>query len=204
MGCNGPEGPCGYQAGAPNGSTHKPALSICLYHGDFSVLTSGASAAILCSVGGGGGISEEVLDGSWTDGTGVGTSFLAGTGSASTTAGAVDPMSIIPIGEGVGGYARADGVWEMTYSLPGCAYCSGPPDLTGGEVQTGYATAPSMTGPWTAQGVLSPAYCTGQPRTVFGYADQAYEWVDRWTGGLNETQAPIRLEPMTASPWSCQ
>jgi hypothetical protein len=202
MGCNGPVGPCGYQAGAPHGSTHKPNFSICTYHGDFSVLTNGASAAILCSMGGGGGISEEVLDGSWTNGTGVGTAFMAGIGPRA--AGVVTPASIIAIGEGVGGYEQADGTWAMTYALPGCAYCTGPPDLKRGQVQTGYATAPSMTGPWTAQGVLSPAYCTGQPRTIFGSADQAYEWVDRWSGTLNETQAPIRLEPMTASPWSCQ
>ena len=51
---------------------------------------------------------------------------------------------------------RSDGTWLMTYSLPGCRYCSGPPKLktAGGasEVRTGYATAKSMTGPWTAQG----------------------------------------------------
>ncbi len=29
MGCNGPLGPCGYQAGRPHGSTHKPKLGIC-------------------------------------------------------------------------------------------------------------------------------------------------------------------------------
>jgi hypothetical protein len=205
MGCNGPMGPCGYQAGAPHGTTHKPNLRICADDGDFSILTSRASAAILCSMG---GISEEVLDRWWANGTGVGTKSMPGIAAASETARTANPASIVPVGEGVGGYERADGTWEMTYSLPGCGYCTGPPALktAGGakEVQAGYATAPSMTGRWTAKGVLSSAYCTGQPRTVFGSAAEAYEWVDRWTGTLNETKAAVRLEPMTANPWSCQ
>src|SRR5260370_2889749 len=58
MGCNGPAGPCGAQASPPHGSTHKPSLWICADDRDFSVITSGASAAIRCSMG---GISEERL-----------------------------------------------------------------------------------------------------------------------------------------------
>lgn len=201
LGCNGPAGPCGSQAGAPHGSTHKPSLWICADDGDFSVIRSGASAAIVCSMG---GISEEALTRWWADGTGAGTKSMPGLAPAVT----VGPAFIIPVGEGVGAYQRPDRTWEMTYSLPGCGYCSGPPALktAGGatEVRAGYATAPAMMGPWTARGVLSAAYCTGQPRTVAAPGGVAYEWVDRWTGSRNETAAGIRLEPMTASPWSCR
>jgi hypothetical protein len=204
MGCNGPAGPCGSQAGGPHGSTHKPALYICADDGDFSVITSGASAAILCSMG---GISEEVLDHNWANGTGVGTKAIPSISRSMSAMAPMAPAAIIPVGEGVGAFHEPNGSWEMTYSLPGCGYCSGPPALktAGGaaEVRAGYATAPGMTGPWTARGVLSPAYCTGQPRTVFTAGGVAYEWVDRWTGSRNETAASIRLEPMAASPWSC-
>jgi hypothetical protein len=210
MGCNGPAGPCGSQAGAPHGSTHKPALKICADDGDFSVITSGSSAAIICSLG---GLSEEQLAGSWASGTGSGTKNLArmaaalassGTGRASP-AGAAPAR--LPLAEGEGADQLPDGTWEMTYSLPGCGYCSGPPALKSAagakEVQQGYATAPAMMGPWTAQGVLSPAYCTGQPRTVFLAGGTEYEWVDRWLGTINEKGAAVLLEPMSASPWSC-
>jgi len=203
MGCNGPAGPCGYQAGG-RGSTHKPNLKICDDDGDFSIITEGAAAAILCSMG---SISEEGLNKWWTDGTRPGTKAMPRI--IVPFAAAVDtPASIVPVGEGVGAYQRSDGTWVMVYSLPRCGYCSGPPALrtAGGatEVRAGYATAPAMTGPWTARGVLSPAYCTGQPRTVFTAGGQAYEWVDRWTGSRNEAKASIGLEPMAARPWSCR
>jgi hypothetical protein len=87
----------------------------------------------------------------------------------------------------------------MTYSLPQCGYCSGPPAVKSaagpGEVQAGYATAPGMMGPWTDHGPLSAAYCTGQPRTVFSVGDTEYEWIDRWHGTPNEAGATVLLEP---------
>ncbi len=215
MGCNGPAGPCGSQAGAPHGSTHKPALWICADDGDFSVITSGASAAIICSMG---GLSEEGLTSSWANGTGSGTKNLAhlaaalagaspaGASPASASPAGASPASL-PAAEGPGGYQLSDGTWEMTYSVPRCGYCTGPPALKSAagakEVQAGYATAPGMLGPWTAQGVLTPTYCTGQPRTVFSAGGAVYEWVDRWLGTLNEKGAAVLLEPMSASPWSC-
>ncbi|WP_370100859.1 hypothetical protein [Streptacidiphilus sp. MAP12-20] len=205
MGCNGPAGPCGYQAGAPHGSTSKPRLRICGYDGDFSILTSGRSAAIICSMG---GISEERLNNWWADGTGMGTRVVSGAalGIRPSAATAADPM--IPIGEGEGAYRRPDKSWEMTYSLPGCAYCSGPPALltAGGarQVRTGHAVAPTMMGPWTPRGPRSPAYCTGQPRTVFTAAGRPYEWMDRWTGARNEATAAIGWVPLATTPWSCR
>jgi hypothetical protein len=205
MGCNGPAGPCGYQAGAPLGSTNKPSLHTCVDAGDFSILTSGPAAAILCSDT---GISEEQLDASWVNGTGPGTKAVPGSELGLRTRAAAVAADLIPIGEGEGAYQRPNGSWEMTYSLPGCGYCSGPPALltAGGaqQVQTGYATAPTMTGPWTLGGTLSPDYCTGQPRTVFTADGQPYEWMDRWTGALNETAAAIGWVPVGTTPWSCQ
>lgn len=208
MGCNGPAGPCGYQAGGPHGSTHKPALRQCDDNGDFSIITSGRAAAIICSQG---TLAEQKLNYWWTDGTRQGSTGLAGVhfAAASAAAAAVD-------GEGVGAYQLPGGSWEMVYSTPGCGYCTGPPQLktAGGatEVQAGYSTAPTMLGPWTPGpangGLLSTAYCTGQPRTVFSADGQAWEWIDRWTGSDNETSASVMLEPMAASQavpstWRC-
>jgi hypothetical protein len=188
LGCDGPLGPCGSSAGGRDGFDHKPKLTVCDKDGDFSIITDGTSAAILCQHG---TLAEEQLASSWIDGDGVGHQQLAGLTRA----------------EGEGAYRLPNGTWEMTYSLPGCGYCTGPPTLKSAagpkEVQTGYATAPSMLGPWTAHGVLSTAYCVGQPRTVFTVRGQAYEWIDSWTGSPNETQAGFRLEPMDTSAWSC-
>lgn len=190
VGCNGPLGPCGSSAGAPFGTDHKPTLVPCADDGDFTILTSGSAAAIICSQG---TLSQEMLDANWTNGTGEGTHQI--------------PLAGVVSAEGVGGFQRDDGTWEITYSDPQCGYCSGPPNYgtAGGatQVQTGYATAPTLNGTWTAQGVLSSDYCTGQPRTVFTADGQPYEWIDQWTGSRNETEAPIKLEAMNSSPWSC-
>jgi hypothetical protein len=202
MGCNGPLGPCGYQAGKPYGSTHKPRLTACDVPGDFSVITDGdGHAAIICSHQ---TLSEQPLSKWWTDGTGTGTTGLAGLRNAALAL----PDTAAALAEGVGAFRVHRGLWEMTYSTPECGYCTGPPLLkaAGGantEVQAGYAIAPTMLGPWSNPSLLSPAYCTGQPRTVFRADGVAWEWVDRWLGTPNETTADVLLEPMTASPWSC-
>ncbi|MEW1955331.1 hypothetical protein [Terrabacter sp. NPDC080008] len=190
MGCNGPMGPCGSSAGAPFGSDHKPTLVPCLNNGDFSIGTDGDKATIVCSLG---SLSQEELTPSWTDGTGNGTKVikLAGVTSA----------------EGVGIFKRQDGTWQLTYSTPNCGYCSGPPmNLSAAGptmVRTGYATAPEMLGPWTAQGTLSQDYCRGQPRTVFTADGRPFEWLDRWTGDRNETEASVQLEDLSVTPWTC-
>ena len=103
-------------------SYHVPAyyVMVCNDNGDFSVLTSGASAAVVCSLG---GLSEEQLSRWWADGTGVGTRNLTGLARPMTA------TASLPFGEGAGGFLRSDGTWELTYSLPGCGYCTGPPAL---------------------------------------------------------------------------
>ncbi len=204
MGCRGPLGPCGYQNSGPHGSTHKPRLKICDDDGDFSIITSGTAAAIICSQY---ALSEERLDRWWTEGSGRGASGLAGVRAPAAVSAA--QAQVAAIGEGVGAYQVSASEWQMTYSAPACGYCTGPPRLLAAdgsvkEVRAGYATAPSMLGPWKPQGELSAAYCAGQPRTVFVLPGQgAWEWVDRWTGSRNERDAAILLEPMAASPWSC-
>lgn len=200
MGCNGPAGPCGTGAGAPHGSTHKPALHQCNgNNGDFALLKdSGGGAAIVCSYGG--TLAEEHLDYSWANGNGTGSNSLGGLTAAAEGPGAwQDP---------------ATGDWVMTMSDPKCGYCTG----TG----TGYMTAPDMMGPWTAvanvgfsaptdaRRKISGNSCGGQPRTVSVLPGQsgpvAFQMIDIWgttsTGAAsrNQTVADTVMSPLAYDP----
>jgi hypothetical protein len=157
-------------------------MTDCDNNGDFSIVTApGQRPVILCSMSG--AISEEQLAPGWVDGDATGTKDIP-------------RLS----GEGVGAAEVPGGTWITVYSAPGCGYCSGTASAAGAvSVHAGYATAPTLLGPWTPRGYLSPAPCLGQPRTVAA----GYEWVDEWTGSPNETAAKVLLEPMTADPWSC-
>lgn len=184
MGCNGPAGPCGRDAGAPHGSTHRPALHQCNGNdGDFTIATAGTLAALVC--GDSNHLSEESLDSFWANGTGIGATDLAGLSHVEAPGVYQDPAS---------------GTWVLTYSDPNCGYCSG----TG----TGYATAPGMLGPWQAPGDvgwaapqagrrdISATSCGGQPRTVSVVDQQAWQGIDLWTGTRNEAHAGLRYEPL--------
>jgi hypothetical protein len=186
MGCNGPAGPCGKSAGAPHGSTYKPKLNQCNgNNGDFALVPDGTSAAIICSYGG--TLAAERLDWNWANGTSQGANGLAGLTDV----------------EGVGAWQDpASGTWVMTYSEK-CGYCTGTP--------TGYATAPSLTGPWSAPGNLgwsAPAGgrrdvslgCGGQARTVSVVDGVPYQGTDLWMGTRNETSADTLLSPLSYSP----
>lgn len=187
MGCNGPAGPCGASAGAPHGSTHKPTLHQCNgNNGDFALVPDNAGgAAIICSYGG--TLAEEHLDVSWANGNGVGSNGLAGLADV----------------EGVGAWQdQATGTWVMTYAEK-CGYCTGTP--------TGYATAPSLMGPWTAPANLgwsSPPGgrrdfslgCGGQARTVGVVDNQPYQVSDLWEGTRNETTAGVMLSQLLYGP----
>jgi hypothetical protein len=186
MGCNSPVGPCGKSAGAPHGSTYKPKLNQCNgNNGDFALVPDGTSAAIICSYGG--TLAVERLDWNWANGTGQGANGLAGLSGV----------------EGVGAWQDpATGTWVMTYSEK-CGYCTGTP--------TGYATAPSVTGPWSAPGNLgwsAPAGgrrdfslgCGGQARTVSVVDGGPYQGTDMWMGTRNETNADLLLSPLTYTP----
>lgn len=203
MGCKGPFGPCGQQAGPRHGFTAKPSLRTCITNGDFSILTAGSHAAIVCSQN---GIYVEGLDSSWINGTGRFAGIPARVSAAEL--GSRSPF-FVGVGEGVGAAPMPDGSWMMTFSSPGCGYCTGPPlnRSAGGHtgVKTGFAIAPTIFGPWRVRGNLSARWCTGQPRTAFTVDGQPYQWVDRWLGTRNETGAGVLLKPLPAAPgsWSC-
>lgn len=183
MGCNGPAGPCGYTA--PFGSVHKPSLTICGGNGDIGVAQPVGAAPYLLCTNANQTLSEEQLSFWGADGTGVGATNLAGLAAT----------------EAPGAYQDASGTWILTYSDPNCGYCTGDP--------TGYATAASPAGPWTApvnvgfgappagRRDLSATSCGGMARTVSVLGGQAYEGVDLWTGSANETVAGLHFEPLT-------
>lgn len=188
MGCNGPAGPCGAEAGGPHGSTHLPQLSQCNgNNGDFGIGVTGSTAVLICSYGG--TLAEEQLDSNWANGTGTGSNGLAGLAGV----------------EGVGAWQdQATGNWIMTYAEK-CGYCTG--------TATGYATASSLLGPWTAPanvGWSAPAGgrrdvslgCGGQARTVSVVDGVPYQITDTWMGQRNETQADTILSPLTYAPVS--
>ena len=193
MGCNGPTGGCGTEAGAPHGTTHIPALHQCDgNNGDFTITETGTTAILICSYGG--VLSEEQLDTWWTNGSGTGSTSLAGLTSVEAPGVWQD---------------AASGTWLMTFSDVECGYCTG----TG----TGYATASSPLGPWTSPVNLSAASsttpaggrrditatsCGGQPRTVSVVDGVPYQGIDLWTGSRNETTAGVLYSPLTYTPTS--
>lgn len=202
MGCNGPAGPCGYTA--PNGSYHKPSLDTCAGNGDFTIVPNGSGNPVMVCTQANQTLSEQQI-GYWgVDGVpGTGSNNIAGLTSV----------------EAPGAFRDAgSNQWILTYSDPHCGYCGG----TG----TGYATAASLAGPWTAPGNpgvaapstgrrdLSATSCGGQPRTVSIVDGVPYQGVDLWTGALNETNAGLHFELLTYTgqsspwqpftPWPCQ
>ncbi|MEO3927707.1 hypothetical protein ABGB07_28135 [Micromonosporaceae bacterium B7E4] len=193
MGCNGPEGPCGDGAGPPYGSTTKPRLTICGGNGDFSIVTNGSAAPQLFCTNADQTFSQEQLDTWGTNGTGTGTRNLAGLRNV----------------ESPGAYRdQATGKWLMTFSDPNCGYCAG----TG----TSYATADSLSGPWTAppntgyspavagRRAISATSCGGQPRTVFTVDGRTYQWIDlwgRWNGdSANQARAGVVFAELSYTP----
>lgn len=184
MKCSGPQGPCG--------SPYKPSIYGCNTGGDFSIAVQKTTAWLICS-GANRIITIEKLGPGYMNGLNVWHGMISN-GAA----------------EGVGiGILRLATGYEAVWSQPNCGFCSGPPLLKAAapgatEVQAGYATALNLSGPWTYQGVLSPGYCTGQPRTVFGALGVSWEWDDHWNGTPRETSAPVAMIPLEMTPWSCQ
>jgi hypothetical protein len=212
MGCNGPAGPCGVEAGGPNGSSHKPALgAYCGANGDFSIHTSGNEAWLICTKSNVVHLDIVHLDTWWTNGNGIGAHNVAG-------------LTKI---EGPGVYYDTTSArWVLTYGIPNCGYCT--------STGAGYATASSPGGPYTppvdiaAGGVpgngrrmISADSCGGQPRTVSVVDGVAYEGIDLWMGTRNETAAGLYLAPLVSrsvygvagdgglfrgglAPWACE
>ncbi len=187
MGCNGPAGPCGYQA--PYGTVHKPTLKYCVGNDDLSIVTPPGGQPVALCTNADQTAAEEELDQWGTNGDGTGSSDLAGLTSVESVGAYQDPTT---------------NTWIMTYSDYNCGYCAGD--------ATGYATAPSLLGPWTAPGNvgagaptnarrdLSATSCGGQPDTVAMIDGYPFEVVDLWDGNLNETPAPLHFEPLTYHP----
>jgi hypothetical protein len=195
MTCSGPQGPCG----AP----HKPAIYGCNNGGDFSIAVQGGIAWMICS-GTGRIITLERLGPGDRNGVNTWHDLISRGAAGNTGLGGSGPAE----GVGIGILHVATG-YEAVWSQPNCGYCSGPPLLKAAapgatEVQAGYATAASLSGPWTYRGLLSPDYCTGQPRTVFGAAGASWEWVDHWNGTGKEAGAAVAMIPLEMTPWSCQ
>ncbi|GDY33454.1 hypothetical protein [Gandjariella thermophila] len=204
LGCNGPAGPCGYTA--PYGSVHKPNLWVCSGNGDFSIVPNGSAPPVMLCTMPDQTLAEEQLDTWGTNGTGTGSTNLAGLTNTESPGAYQDPGT---------------GTWIMTYSDPNCGYCQG--------AGTGYATATNLLGPWTAptntgwsapatgRRDLSATSCGGQPRTVITLDGQPYQTIDLWTGSANETTAGLHYEPLTYqhpaggsgtlwqpfTPWTC-
>jgi hypothetical protein len=194
MGCNGPTGPCGASAGAPYGTTHRPTLHQCNgANGDpgISASSDGTSIYLLCPMVGTTSVAVEQLSKWGSDGTGVGATNVAGLTAVEAMGMWRDPST---------------STWVMTYSDIRCGYCAG----TG----TGYATAPSPLGPWTAPGnlgvgapvnarrLISANSCGGQPDTVSVIDGQPWQKINLWTGQMNETAAGLHFEPLTYTPTS--
>jgi len=192
MGCNGPLGPCGPGAGAPHGSYSKPSLGVCAGNGDLGVITSGTpgqAPAIVCTMPGATQLNLEQLNQWGVGGTGTGVRAVAGVANAESPG---------------GWYDQATGAYVLTYSDPGCGYCTGS--------QTGYATAPSLYTGWTtpanlgfgmpANGrrAISANSCGGQPRTVSILDGEPWQVIDTWTGDRNETSADTILTPLDYGP----
>jgi hypothetical protein len=185
MGCNGPAGPCGPKAGAPNGSYHKPSLYICSGNGDFTIYSEPGQTVMFCTMPGTSELRSEKLDKWGANGVNVGQRKLAGLSKIESPGVFRD---------------SASGRYLLTFSDPSCGYCPG--------TASGYATGSSALGSFTVHGAMrrdfDPNSCGGQPRTVFTIDGVHYGWIDLWLGARNETKANIQLEPLTYSPNTSQ
>lgn len=94
-----------------------------------------------------------------------------------------------------------NGLDYMIFSLPRCPYC---------WARTGYATAPTMGGPWTYRGTVSENSCDAQPDqvdmlpngsggTTYLYSSDQWIWdqVPGSPGQNNQTAATQHWEPLT-------
>jgi hypothetical protein len=188
MGCNGPAGPCGANAGPPFGSTGKPSLWSCHDNGDFSLVYDNPRPPMMLCTMANQTLGSERLS-YW------GASGQQGTGRHNL-AGAVKA-------EAPGAYRTPSGVWVMTWNELNCGYCAGAP--------TSYATSTTVDGAWTSPANTNTAWgstplgrrglsatsCGGQSRTVTVLDGQAWQVIDLWGQGGNQTNAAVHLEPLT-------
>jgi hypothetical protein len=171
MGCNGPAGPCGREAGPPFGSTVKPRMQICYGNGDFTIVDVGGGEAWIYCTRQDQTLSAEKLDVWWTNGVGVGSHELAGVEEVESP-----------------GVALFNGRWILTFSQPNCGYCDG--------TTIGYATRRGSQ-PWRYQGLLSLHSCGGQARTLFWLDGHLWQWIDDWDSTADDQgDAPVIFAAM--------
>lgn len=181
MGCNGPAGPCGNGAGAPNGGTVKPSMYICSGGGDHSIFVNGTTAYMVCTKADR-TLAIEQLDTCFCNGINVGTNNLNG----------------LTYTEAPDIFKDPDGTYVLTYGN-NCPYCVG--------TDTSYAVSTTVLGPYQAPAggrrVISGSSCGGQPRTVVELDGQLWQTIDTWYGSMNETNASISFQPFvhTGAPY---
>ncbi len=164
---------CGSATG-PCHTPRKPHLEVCNSNGDATVVVPPSGNPWLFCTRPDLTLGQEELDPSGTTGTGTGAIRLAG-------ATRVEAPGVY--------FDEGSEHWVMTFSSPSCGYCGG----TG----TGFATAPSIAGPWSYRGLLSEGSCRGQPRTVQVIDGVPYQHIDRWVDGqANQTAASTVLAPL--------
>ncbi|MEV5721928.1 family 43 glycosylhydrolase [Amycolatopsis mediterranei] len=166
LGCNGPAGPCGSEAGGAHGSTNKPNMSVCYDNGDFSIVNDGGTAYIVCTMANQ-TLNIEQLDQWWVNGVGAGARNVANRDDVESPA-----------------IFRSGSVLYMTYSAPNCGYCPG----TGASYS--YSTT-GMFGPWYAGGQISAKSCNGQVRSLSWMDGGLVEWIDQWQRDPNNPSSPF-------------
>lgn len=207
LGGNSPTGPFGAQAGGPFGSTGKPALWSCHDNGDFSIVRDDPRPPMMLCTMADQTLSSERLS-YW------GASGEQGTGRHNL-AGAVKA-------EAPGGYRDASGAWIMTWNELNCGYCAGAPTsyATSSAIDGTFTSPPNANTAWGATPLgrrgISATSCGGQARTVTVLDGQAWQVIDLWGTGRNQTWSPVHLEPLNYlgaspervphqpfAPWTC-
>lgn len=207
LGCNGPAGPCGVNAGPPFGSTGKPSLWSCHDNGDFSIVRDDPRPPMMLCTMADQTLSSERLS-TW------GGSGEQGTGRHNL-AGAVRA-------EAPGAYRDPSGTWIMTWNELNCGYCAGAPTsyATSTAIDGAFTSPPNANTAWGATPLgrrgISATSCGGQARTVTVLDGQAWQMIDLWGDGRNQTWSPVHLEPLnylgtaaqrvplqSFTPWTC-
>lgn len=207
LGGNSPTGPFGPAAGAPFGSIGKPSLWSCHDNGDFSIVRDDPRPPMMLCTMADQTLGSERLS-YW------GASGERGTGRHNL-AGAVKA-------EAPGAYRDGSGKWVMTWNELNCGYCAGAPTsyATSTAIDGAFSSPLNVNNAWGATPLgrrgLSATSCGGQSRTVTVLDGQAWQVIDLWGAGGNQTQAAIHLEPLTYrgpgapnrphqpfAPWAC-
>lgn len=186
MGCAGPAGPCGV-AGGQFASVTKPSLWSCHDNGDFSIVPDLPRPPMMLCTQKDQTLASERLS-YW------GTSGEQGTGRQN--------LAAATKAESPGAYRDASGTWVMTWNELNCGYCAGAPTsyATSTAIDGVFTSPPNANTAWGATPLgrrgLSATSCGGQARTVTVLDGQAWQVIDLWGAGRNQTWSPVHLEPL--------